>query len=112
MADSGVNEEQAGFRAESGFETDDLGPIQMPAFAAQASEADQGPCLYLGPAGQRCGRRAVTGGFCAVHMPGATAGARIGKPSKWLAAIAGILGVLWPYIYDFVHELIRLFHPR
>src|ERR1700734_2250543 len=30
-----------------------------------------GPCLYLGPQGQRCDRAATEGGFCAKHQPGA-----------------------------------------
>ena len=73
---------------------------------------DLGPCLYLGAAGQRCYRRAVKDGFCALHQPGAAAIRRVVKPAKWVAAIGGIVGVLWPYIYDFLHELFRIFHPR
>src|ERR1700722_19271843 len=35
----------------------------------RALPADLGPCLYLGPAGQRCDRRAARDGFCSRHQP-------------------------------------------
>lgn len=82
-----------------------------PALASSAA-ADGGPCLYLGPAGQRCYQRAVKGGFCAAHQPDLTTRAKVAKRSKIAAAIAGILGALWPYVYDVVHALMRLFHPH
>ena len=69
--------------------------------------ADYGPCLYLGPSGQRCGRRALEGGFCALHQPGAK---RLpsGKPSgKRIAAVIGALVALLPWLVDLVRELIR-----
>jgi hypothetical protein len=97
---------------------DDIGsvepePMQTIAVKTPAGQTDEGPCLYLGPAGQRCYRPALKGGFCAVHQPGATAArATIGRKSKLAAAIAGIGGALWPYIYDFVRELMRILHPR
>jgi len=116
MADSTFGEEQPDFRFEDdvdGIGADDLGPARMAVASSAPAVSDQGPCLYLGPAGQRCYRRAVKGGFCALHQPGAAAIKRgIGKPSKLIAAVVGIMGVLWPYIYDFLHELFRLFHPR
>jgi hypothetical protein len=116
MADSTFGEEQPDFRFEDGVDdigADDLGPTRMAVASSTVAASDQGPCLYLGPAGQRCYRRAVKGGFCALHQPGAAGIKRgIGKPSKLIAAVVGILGVLWPYIYDFLHELFRLFHPR
>lgn len=89
-----------------------MGPMQAALGPNAAAVSEQGPCLYLGPAGQRCYRRAVKGGFCAQHQPGSAVARKIGKPSKLIAGIAGILGVLWPYIYDFFHALIRLIHPR
>jgi len=35
----------------------------------RGSSADQGPCLYFGPQGQRCDRPAIANGFCARHLP-------------------------------------------
>jgi hypothetical protein len=96
------------FGVDGGIDDRDMDAIGAP---NPAGASDQGPCLYLGPAGQRCSRSAVKGGFCALHQPGAVL-RKISKPSKLLAAIAGIVGVLWPYVYDFVHELIRWIHPR
>jgi hypothetical protein len=72
--------------------------------------ADQGPCLYLGPAGQRCSRRALQGGFCARHQPGSgqVAGLSVPQISKRAVALFGLLAVLWPVLADLVRELIRL----
>lgn len=119
MAEWTSSGDKPGFRidGEIGRIEDEIGPVepqpmQTISVMARAKETDQGPCLYLGPEGQRCYRRAVEGGFCPAHQPGAAARARIGKRSKILAAIAGIVGALWPYIYDFVREMIRIFHPR
>ena len=75
-----------------------------------AAKADLGPCLYLGPAGQRCGERAFEGGFCAKHQPGATP--PIVASTKVVAASAGIIGLLWPYLADLVREIIRLIHSQ
>jgi hypothetical protein len=50
---------------ETGDYTDDFGIKTVSAPGAPSGGADQGPCLYLGPRGQRCGRRATAGGFCA-----------------------------------------------
>lgn len=97
---------------DDGFGPDEIGSMQTAVAPSPEPAADQGPCLYLGPAGQRCYRRAVKDGFCALHLPGAAAIRKVGKPAKWVAAIGGIVGVLWPYIYDFLHELFRIFHPR
>src|ERR1700678_3615662 len=49
--------------------------------------ADQGPCLYLGPNGQRCDRGAVEDGFCAIHRPGGIA-SKIPQPGRVAAALA------------------------
>ncbi len=76
------------------------------------SNADQGPCLYLGPRGQRCGRRAVTGGFCAIHQPGAISLPKVGVSKKTLAAIAAIAGGLWPLIADLMREIMRWIHSH
>ena len=116
------------YRVDDSFGSDNTGSVQtateLDAESAFDQSSDQssgqgsgqapdlGPCLYLGAAGQRCYRRAVKDGFCALHQPGAAAIRRVVKPAKWVAAIGGIVGVLWPYIYDFLHELFRIFHPR
>jgi len=86
----------------------------------QNGAEDQGPCLYLGEAGQRCDRRAVEGGFCRAHQgqrdhlnvdvdgdgPVKTS-ARAATPTKVLAASIGIIGILLPYIFDLVREVLR-----
>ena len=73
---------------------------------------DQGPCLYLGPSGQRCDRRALEGGYCARHRPGATSLPKAKPSRRTLAAIAAIAGVLWPLITDIVREILRWFHSH
>jgi hypothetical protein len=113
MAESIFTERPADFQFEDGIETGDLDTVSIAAPAATvATGPDLGPCLYLGPAGQRCYRRAVKDGFCAIHQPGPSARPNVAKRSKIVAAIVGVLGALWPYIYDFIHQLMRLMHPR
>ncbi len=108
-----ISDDKPEFRVEDDIGAVDSGPTSTIAVKAPPEEADQGPCLYLGPAGQRCYRPAVKNGFCGIHQPGATAArAKLGKKSKLAAAIAGLGGVLWPYVYDFLRELIRILHPR
>ena len=77
---------------------------------AISGAGDLGPCLYLGPSGQRCNRRAVEGGFCARHQPGADQlqGLSIPQISRRGVAVIGLLAVLWPVLADIVRELIRL----
>lgn len=84
-------------------------PARVP--ATRHASADLGPCLYLGPAGQRCDERAFEGGYCAKHQPGASPSSS-GSPKKVVAASAGILGLLWPYLADLFREIIRLIHSR
>ena len=90
-----------------------------PGLLVRASHARSGPlirtliwahALYLGPAGQRCSRRAVEGSFCARHQPGSgqLAGLSVPQISKRAVAILGLLAVLWPVLADLVRELIRL----
>ncbi len=73
-----------------------------------ADNADYGPCLYLGPAGQRCGRRALQGGFCALHQPGTRRPAASKPNAKRVAAVIGALVALLPWLGDLIRELIRL----
>jgi hypothetical protein len=66
-----------------------------------------GPCLYLGPSGQRCDRQAVEGGFCASHQP---AGGKhsIADLSRRALGVLGVLAVVWPLLADLIREIIRL----
>jgi hypothetical protein len=75
-----------------------------------AEKADLGPCLYLGPEGQRCNERAFDAGFCARHQPGATA--PITPSTKVVIASMGIIGLLWPYFADLFREIIRLINSQ
>ena len=86
--------------------------IEIVPGAGGSKSADQGPCLYLGPRGQRCDRRATNAGFCAVHQPGGAA-AGISKPSKkFVASLLAIVAVAWPYLADIVREIIRWIHAH
>lgn len=91
-------------------EQDDEGPPTSAA-SEDAEPHGQGPCLYFGPAGERCNRPALAGGFCAVHRPGARNKA-IRNPARLLAAAGAIVALLWPYVEDLVHEILRWIHPR
>jgi hypothetical protein len=75
------------------------------------ANVDQGPCLYLGPSGQRCGRRAVAGGFCQTHRPDRPQSAAT-NPGRFWAAAAAIIGLLWPYLEFVVREIIRWAHSH
>ena len=78
----------------------------------RSQQPDFGPCLYFGPAGQRCDRRALEGGFCSRHQPadlaGATRSISIPQVTKRTLGAAGILAVLWPILADLIREIIRL----
>jgi hypothetical protein len=78
--------------------------------AALTGNADYGPCLYLGPLGERCARRAVEGGFCAWHQPGARRPASSAPNVKRIAAVIGALVALLPWLTDLIREVIRLLH--
>ncbi|MFZ3200793.1 MAG: hypothetical protein WA175_06555 [Candidatus Acidiferrales bacterium] len=70
-------------------------------------KTDQGPCLYLGPTGQRCGRRAVEGGFCLQHQPGGARKILPGTSFRRGVGIAAVFAALWPLLFDLIRELIR-----
>ena len=78
---------------------------------AESKPSGQGPCLYLGPAGQRCDRPALAGGFCVRHRPGARREV-LKNPARILAAALGIAALVWPYVNDLVREIIRWTHSR
>jgi hypothetical protein len=75
---------------------------------APSPVTDQGPCLYLGPAGQRCGRRAQEGGFCAQHQPGSPSAQMPVVSPRRVGIILMILALLWPILLDIVRAVIRL----
>jgi hypothetical protein len=95
------------------YETEDDVADDFPESAPQvASAGDLGPCLYFGPAGQRCNRRAVEGGFCSRHQPdsGQFQGLSVPQISRRTVAILALVAVLWPVLADIVRELMRLLH--
>jgi hypothetical protein len=77
----------------------------------QGNRGDQGPCLYFGPAGQRCKERALAGGFCARHT--SNAGPREAtvtvSPRKVIAILAAGVA-LWPILADVVRAILRYIH--
>ncbi|MFZ1974987.1 MAG: hypothetical protein WAU89_19235 [Candidatus Acidiferrales bacterium] len=75
---------------------------------------DQGPCLYLGPRGQRCGNPAISGGFCARHEPSELGGAKVASRgvSRVVAAGIGILAAMWPILADLLREVLRWIHSH
>jgi hypothetical protein len=85
-----------------------MGGFSLPP-ADRPARTDLGPCLDLGPAGQRCARPAQEGGFCAVHQPEGSAAGRPAVSARRAGVIAAILALLWPILADIVRELIRLF---
>jgi hypothetical protein len=62
----------------------------------------QGPCLYLGPGGERCHRSARASGFCVAHE----SRNRTTNPVRVWAAVAAIVALLWPYLGMVVREVI------
>ena len=98
------------------------------ASTSRKNSGDQGPCLYFGPQGQRCDRRAIANGFCARHLPAqlgqraqdaGTSPERSGvaslgaKPFGRIIAIGiAIFAALWPVVADLLHEIIRWIHAH
>jgi hypothetical protein len=78
-----------------------------------AAAGSQGPCLYLGPLGQRCARPALEGGFCAQHAPRTTKKASSGRGlPQIVGAGIGILAAMWPILFDVVRSIIRWMHSH
>jgi hypothetical protein len=83
-------------------------PTRKQPVSKRALPADLGPCLYFGPTGQRCDRRATKDGFCGRHQPGTpTISAPFFTPKK-LAAFLIALAMLWPELTRFLSALARL----
>jgi hypothetical protein len=72
------------------------------------AESEQGPCLYFGPAGQRCSRPALAGGFCSRHSPDARTDAATTtiSPRKLIAILAAAVA-LWPILADVIRAILR-----
>ena len=85
---------------------DDALPAE--ALAVSPTAGNPGPCLYLGPAGQRCDRPAVEGSFCSRHQPSPSGSPSSKGISRRAIAAGGIIAVLWPVLADLVREIIRL----
>src|ERR1700684_1752994 len=104
-------ENQPQLALESAWDEFDDAPGEdyLPMAGAESSTGGQGPCLFLGPTGQRCARQAVDGGFCVRHQPGGTGAVTgtAGVPSRAFAAVVTIGILLWPYIADAVREILR-----
>jgi hypothetical protein len=78
------------------------------AAARFAGGVDQGPCLYFGPAGQRCDRRAVADGFCARHAKGASLNeATVTLSPRKVIAILAAGVALWPILADLIRAILR-----
>jgi hypothetical protein len=72
--------------------------------ANPAARVAHGPCLYLGPQGQRCDRPALEDGFCAIHSQDAV----VPGPGIWFRRLAALLvaaAILWPIIEALLEEL-------
>jgi hypothetical protein len=76
-----------------------------------ASSENFGPCLYLGPQGQRCSERALRNGFCGKHQPGVVKAARRTSP-RVVGAGIGIIAAMWPVVADVLREIIRWIHSH
>ncbi len=77
---------------------------------AAAPAAGQNSCLYLGPQGQRCWRRAGPGGFCDRHAPAAFGAEPAPQPGPWLRRLVALLvasGLLGPLVVEMVREWLR-----
>ena len=69
--------------------------------------ASLGPCLYLGPRGERCSRPALEGGYCARHGGNPAAGSPARSYTRVLAATLALIMLVWPYVSDLVRDLFR-----
>ncbi len=67
-----------------------------------------GPCLYIGPAGQRCNCPAGESGFCSKHGVNQQDDTSSSLHVKRGLAVIGVLAALWPFIAELVRELLRL----
>jgi hypothetical protein len=85
---------------------EDLEPIAEASVEAK-SQGSLGPCLYLGPAGQRCARTAIEGGYCRKHHADPELRSAGRDYTRVLVATVALAIVIWPYIADLVRDLVR-----
>jgi hypothetical protein len=93
---------------------------------ANSGKGDYGTCLYFGPNGQRCERRALASGFCGRHANSAAprmieaadagaAGTREDGPKarvRAAAAVLGLLGVLWPLVAEIIKAILSFLNRK
>jgi hypothetical protein len=112
------------------------------ASVAEAASVNYGPCLYFGPRGQRCDRRATATGFCARHSAAQAArnakfwdasaqpdvvedgddvdarapkdanAESVKRRSRILFALLALAGVLWPVLNEVLRALISFLHDK
>jgi hypothetical protein len=71
------------------------------------SREPQGPCLYLGAAGERCSRPAVEGGYCAKHHTDPDLRPAGRSYTRVLVATVALVIIIWPYVADLVRDVMR-----
>ncbi|HKQ86281.1 MAG TPA: hypothetical protein VJS43_05845 [Candidatus Acidoferrales bacterium] len=93
--------------------------LEVPEDLESASAAGQqrlslahGPCLYLGPRGERCSRSALAGGYCARHHSDPAFRVLGRNYTRVLAATIALVLIVWPYVSDMVRELLRWLASR
>ena len=92
---------------------EDLQPLESSEELAVQPEnrSRNGPCLYLGPAGERCAKTALEGGYCAKHHPDPSLQDPGRSYGRVVVAAVALVAIAWPYIADVVRALLRLFSP-
>jgi hypothetical protein len=87
----------------------DLEPVSEVAEGASGARTDgsRGPCLYLGPTGQRCAKPAVEGGYCPKHHGDPDLRSDSRNYTRVLVATVALAIIIWPYVADLVRDLIR-----
>src|SRR5215469_14565425 len=99
--------------AQEPLDSEDLAGAEPGIFPISTGNASSlGPCLYLGPSGERCFRPALETGFCGRHRLGKQVESSGRSRNKILAATIGIAGVLWPVLSDLIRELLRWIHSH
>jgi hypothetical protein len=102
-----------GFKIEIAKNSTDAFEVKpLPRGWGNATKGKYGTCLYFGPAGERCTRPALEGGFCQRHRLGATTPAASAVTPKRVVAILAALAAFWPVLADLVREFIRWIHAH
>lgn len=89
----------------AGVETEAASLTSAPGGAPGRGE--QGPCLYFGPRGQRCARRALASGYCSKHQSGTREEFLRTQVPRRVVAVLGLLAVTWPLLADLIREILR-----